>query len=47
MANKTVRDIIRSLQPENSPYNFAVLPVEMLGTIYERSGPPVRTTEQG
>jgi type I restriction-modification system DNA methylase subunit len=47
VANKTVRDIIRSLQPENSPYNFAVLPVEILGTIYERFlGRVVRTTEQ-
>ncbi|MCX6555099.1 MAG: Eco57I restriction-modification methylase domain-containing protein, partial [Candidatus Aminicenantes bacterium] len=47
VANKTVHDIIRSLQPENSPYNFAVLPVEILGTIYERFlGRVVRTTEQ-
>ena len=47
VTNKTVRDIIRSLQPENSPYNFAVLPVEILGTIYERFlGRVVRTTEQ-
>ncbi|HEY5503595.1 MAG TPA: N-6 DNA methylase, partial [Sedimentisphaerales bacterium] len=47
VANKTMRDIIRSLQPENSPYNFAVLPVEILGTIYERFlGRVVRTTEQ-
>jgi len=47
VSNKTVRDIIHSLQPENSPYNFAVLPVEILGTIYERFlGRVVRTTEQ-
>jgi hypothetical protein len=47
VANKTIRDIIHSLQPENSPYNFAVLPVEILGTIYERFlGRVVRTTEQ-
>ncbi|MCJ7484172.1 MAG: Eco57I restriction-modification methylase domain-containing protein [Thermodesulfovibrionales bacterium] len=47
VANKTVHDIIRSLHPENSPYNFAVLPVEILGTIYERFlGRVVRTTEQ-
>ncbi|MCG2811504.1 MAG: Eco57I restriction-modification methylase domain-containing protein [Candidatus Aminicenantes bacterium] len=47
VSNKTMRDIIRSLQPENSPYNFAVLPVEILGTIYERFlGRVVRTTEQ-
>jgi hypothetical protein len=31
-----VREVLRDLQPENSPYNFAVLPVELLGTIYER-----------
>jgi len=36
VSNKVVRDIIGDLQPENSPYNFAVLPVEILGTIYER-----------
>ncbi len=47
VSNKVVRDIIRSLQPENSPYNFAVMPVEILGTIYERFlGRVVRTTEQ-
>ena len=36
VSNKVVRDIIGDLLPENSPYNFAVLPVEILGTIYER-----------
>jgi len=36
VSNKVVRDIIDDLLPENSPYNFAVLPVEILGTIYER-----------
>ena len=36
VSNKVVREVIRDLQPENSPYNFAVLPVEILGTIYER-----------
>jgi hypothetical protein len=36
VSNKIVREVIRDLQPENSPYNFAVLPVEILGTIYER-----------
>jgi hypothetical protein len=47
VSNKVVRDILRSLQPENSPYNFAVLPVEILGTIYERFlGRVVRTTEK-
>ncbi len=47
VSNKVVRDILRNLQPENSPYNFAVLPVEILGTIYERFlGRVVRTTEK-
>ncbi|MCX6582987.1 MAG: Eco57I restriction-modification methylase domain-containing protein [Candidatus Aminicenantes bacterium] len=47
VSNKVVSDIIRSLQPENSHINFAVMPVEILGTIYERFlGRVVRTTEQ-
>ena len=47
VSNKVVRDILRDLQPENSPYNFAVLPVEILGTIYERFlGRVVRTTDK-
>lgn len=47
VSNKVVREVIRDLQPENSPYNFAVLPVEILGTIYERFlGRVVRTTEK-
>jgi len=47
VSNKVVRDILRALQPENSPYNFSVLPVEILGTIYERFlGRVVRTTEK-
>jgi hypothetical protein len=46
VSNKTVREIIRDLLPENSPYNFAVLPVEILGTIYERFlGRVVRATD--
>ncbi len=46
VSNKTVRDVIRDLLPENSPYNFAVLPVEILGTIYERFlGRVVRATD--
>ncbi len=36
VSNKVVREIIGELLPENSPYNFASLPVEILGTIYER-----------
>ncbi|MCI0478256.1 MAG: hypothetical protein L0Y55_18605, partial [Anaerolineales bacterium] len=31
VSNKVVREIIGDLLPENSPYNFAVLPVEILG----------------
>ena len=47
VSNKVVREVIRDLQPENSPYNFAVLPVEILGTIYERFlGRVVRATGQ-
>ena len=47
VSNKVVRDIIGDLLPENSPYNFAVLPVEILGTIYERFlGRVVHATEQ-
>ncbi|RJP54566.1 MAG: restriction endonuclease subunit M [Anaerolineaceae bacterium] len=47
VSNKVVREIVHDLQPENSPYNFAVLPVEILGTIYERFlGRVVRTTEK-
>ena len=46
VSNKVVREVIRDLQPENSPYNFSVLPVEILGTIYERFlGRVVRTTD--
>ncbi len=36
VSNTVVREIIEDLLPQNSPYNFAVLPVEILGTIYER-----------
>ncbi len=47
VSNKAVQSVITDLQPENSPYNFAVLPVEILGTIYERFlGRVVRTTEK-
>jgi len=46
VSNNVVREVIRDLQPENSPYNFAVLPVEILGTIYERFlGRVVRATD--
>ena len=46
-SNRVVRDIIRELDPDNSPYDLSVMPVEILGTIYERFlGKVVRTTEQ-
>jgi len=47
VSNKVVREIIGELLPENSPYNFASLPVEILGTIYERFlGRVVHATEK-
>jgi len=47
VSNKVVRSVIMDLLPENSPYNFAVLPVEILGTIYERFlGRVVHATEK-
>lgn len=47
VSNKVVREVINDLKPENSPYNFAVLPVEILGTIYERFlGRVVHTTDK-
>lgn len=47
VSNKVVREVLSDLLPENSPYNFAVLPVEILGTIYERFlGRVVHATEQ-
>jgi len=36
VSNRAIREVVCDLKPENSPYNFAVLPVEILGTIYER-----------
>lgn len=45
-SNRVVRDIIRELDPNHSPYDLSVLPVEILGTIYERFlGRLVRTTD--
>ena len=47
VSNKVVREVLSDLLPENSPYNFAVLPVEILGTIYERFlGRVVHATDQ-
>lgn len=46
VSNAAVRSVLYHLLPENSPYNFAVLPIEILGTIYERFlGRVVRTTD--
>ena len=46
-SNRLVREIITELDPEHSPYDLSVLPVEILGTVYERFlGKVVRTTEQ-
>jgi hypothetical protein len=46
VSNKAVRNILRALEPSRSPYNFSVLPVEILGTIYERFlGYVVRATD--
>jgi len=46
VSNQAIREVVCDLKPENSPYNFAVLPVETLGTIYERFlGRVVRTTD--
>ncbi|MCX7021803.1 MAG: N-6 DNA methylase [bacterium] len=45
-SNRVVRDIIRELDPNHSPYDLSYLPVEILGTIYERFlGNVVRTTD--
>lgn len=36
IGNKTLLGIVKELSPENSRYNFKQIPVEILGTIYER-----------
>jgi len=47
LSNKTLHNILKSLQPENSRYNFKVIPVEILGTIYEQFlGKIVITTDK-
>lgn len=46
-SNKTLHNILKSLLPENSRYNFKVIPVEILGTIYEQFlGKVVITTDK-
>ncbi len=47
LGNKTLHSILKDLLPENSRYNFNVIPVEILGTIYEQFlGKVVTTTEK-
>lgn len=47
LSNKTLHFILKSLLPENSRYNFKVIPVEILGTIYEQFlGKVVITTDK-
>ncbi len=47
VSNKTLHSILKDLLPENSRYNFNVIPVEILGTIYEQFlGKVVTTTEK-
>ncbi len=36
LSNETLRDIINSLYYPNSPYEFSVLPADILGQVYER-----------
>lgn len=46
-SNKTLHTILKSLLPENCRYNFKVIPVEILGTIYEQFlGKVVITTDK-
>jgi hypothetical protein len=46
-SNKVVRSIIREMEPDRSPCDLSVLPVHMLGAVYERFlGKVVRTTGQ-
>jgi type I restriction-modification system DNA methylase subunit len=47
IGNKSLLGIVKELAPENSRYNFKQIPVEILGTIYERFlGKVVTTSEQ-
>ncbi|MBE7412164.1 MAG: hypothetical protein HS129_08915 [Leptospiraceae bacterium] len=36
VVNKVLLEVLKDLQPENSHYNFKVIPIEILGTIYEQ-----------
>jgi len=47
VSNKLIVKIISELKSDSSPYNFATMPVEILGTIYERFlGSIVTTTDK-
>lgn len=47
VSNKILIEILKDFLPENSRYNFKVIPVEILGTIYEQFlGKIVVTTEK-
>jgi adenine-specific DNA-methyltransferase len=36
VSNRILIEILKDFLPENSRYNFKVIPVEILGTIYEQ-----------
>lgn len=47
IGNDTLHSIVGDFLPKNSRYNFSVIPVEILGTIYERFlGKVIVTTEK-
>lgn len=47
VSNKILTSILKDFLPENSRYNFKVIPVEILGTIYEQFlGKVVTTTDK-
>ncbi len=47
VSNKILLEILKDLLPENSRYNFKVIPIEILGTIYEQFlGKVVVTTDK-
>jgi adenine-specific DNA-methyltransferase len=47
VSNKTLLEVLKDLLPENSRYNFKVIPIEILGTIYEQFlGKVVVTTDK-
>ncbi|HNF57876.1 MAG TPA: N-6 DNA methylase, partial [Leptospiraceae bacterium] len=47
VSNKTLISILKDFLPQNSRYNFKVIPIEILGTIYEQFlGKVVTTTDK-